>query len=123
MNKSGSLKNVVVKYKNAGVTGGVLSSWQVVTNSSPAPIFENVSFIYEKGTDISKMKAIGNSTFTAAGIKEYILQDDGSMLIVKNKLAAEKDFTAYTTSVLKGNEFSKYDENYWDLSGTYPVFK
>ena len=123
MNKAGTIRNVVVKYKNAGVTGGVLSSWQVKTTQIPYPVFENVSFIYEKGTAISRMKAIGNSTYTASGIKEYILQEDGSMLFVKTKVAGDKDFTSYKTSELKGNEFDAYDEKYWDLSGIYPVFK
>ena len=30
---------------------------------------------------------------------------------------------AYTTKTLIGNEFEKYDQKYWDLSGSYPTFK
>ena len=127
MNKAGNISNVVIKYKNTTTytNSGVLSSWQVNTKYIPLPNFENVTFIYENGTNVDKMKAIGNSTFTSAGIKEYIIQSDGSLLAIKSKTNASdgKGFTAYTTGALVGGEFANYDQTYWDLSGAYPVFK
>lgn len=123
MNKAGAIRNVVVKYNNTGVSGGVLSSWQVNTTNIPYPVFENVTFIYEKGTDISKMKAIGNSAFTSANIKEYIIQSDNSLLAIKSKSASGTNFTSYTTGKVAADEFVSYDETYWDLSGIYPVLK
>lgn len=130
MNTAGSIRNVVVKYTNTRepvendkYTVGVLSSWQVKTTYVPYPVFENVSIIYGYGTHVSNMQAIGNSTYTNAGIKEYILQADGSLKTVKSKAAGDKEFTSYTTGSLSGSEFVNYDETYWDLSGAYPVFK
>jgi uncharacterized repeat protein (TIGR02543 family) len=70
MNKAGTIRNVVIKYNNAGVSGGVLSSWQVNTKYIPFPIFENVSFIYEKGTNASMMKSVGNSIDILKDLKE-----------------------------------------------------
>ena len=123
MNKAGTIRNVVVKYNNTGVSGGVISSWQVTTTRIPYPVYENVSFIYEKGTTANRMKVIGNSTYASEGIKEYILQDDGSLLAINVKSSSGTEFTSYTTKALGGTEFTNYDTKYWDLSGAYPVFK
>ena len=130
MNTAGTIRNVVVKYTNTEDTSsntkytvGALSSWQVKTTYVPYPVYENVSIVYGYGTHVSNMQAIGNSTYTDKGIKEYILQENGSLLAVKSKTAGTKEFTNYTTGLLVGNEFVNYDETYWDLSGAYPVFK
>jgi hypothetical protein len=133
MNKVGTLRNVVIKYTNSvkpedlkdpdKYTVGVLSTWQVNTKYIPLPVFDNVSFIYGAGTHVSNMQAIGNSTFTSADIKEYIIQDDGSLLKIKSKAASGNNFKNYTTGELNVDEFASYDEAVWDLSGAYPVLK
>ena len=131
-NNDGEMHNVVIKYTNNVAPGGVFSSWQITITNMAFPehsVFatecDNVSIIYANGTDISRMQVIGNSTFTSATIKEYILAEDGSLLAITSKTKADdgKKFTDYKTAALAGGEFEKYSETYWDLSGVYPVFK
>jgi hypothetical protein len=133
MNKAGTLRNVVIKYTNPvkpeelknpdNYLCGVLSTWQVQTKYIPYPVFENVSFIYGYGTDVSNMQAVGNSAYTSGDIKEYVVQEDGSLLKITSKKASGTNFKEYTTGQLAENEFAAFDENIWDLNGAYPVLK
>ena len=127
MNQSGKISNVVIKYTNtAGVSGGAISAWQVVTTANPVPEYENVSIIYANGTDVTRNKMFDADKYPSDNVKEYILQNDGSLLAITKKTyenSDKKKVTKCTTASLVGGEFAKYNETYWDLSGAYPVFK